>query len=73
MKKMSGTCPYFEDILHPPLVPDDDHDGWDHSLNWILPEVSSGKLLSGTSIYLKDVLHPPEVPDGNIDDWGHLC
>ena len=40
MKKLSGTCPYFEDILHPALVPDGDHDGWDHSLNWILPEVS---------------------------------
>ena len=23
----SGTS---EDILHPPEVPDDDHDGWDH-------------------------------------------
>ncbi len=31
---------YLEDILHPPEVPDDDHDGWDHSLNWILSEVS---------------------------------
>jgi len=29
-KLLSGTCPYFEDILHPPLVPD----GWDH-LHWL--------------------------------------
>ena len=39
-KLLSGTCPYFEDILHPPLVPDGDHSVWDHSLNLILPEVS---------------------------------
>ena len=29
-KWLSGTSPYLEDILHPPEVPDGDHDGWDH-------------------------------------------
>ena len=29
-KLLSGTSPYLEDILHPPEVPNGDHDGWSH-------------------------------------------
>ena len=29
-KLLSGTSTYLEDVLHPPKVPDDDPDGWDH-------------------------------------------
>ncbi len=40
-KWLSGTSPYLEDILHPPELPDGDHDGYGTWIfNWILPEVS---------------------------------
>ena len=29
-KLLSGTSTYLEDVLHPPEVPDGDHDGWGH-------------------------------------------
>ena len=29
-KYLSGTSLYLDDVLHPPEVPDGDHDGWGH-------------------------------------------
>ena len=67
----------MEDVIHPPEVPDGDHDVWvilieldyargfqKYILYWVLSE----KWWSGTSSYLEDVFHPPEIPDG----CGHL-
>ena len=30
LKWLSGTSPYLGDILHPPQIPDGDHDGWEY-------------------------------------------